>query len=267
MTHTFREMSNNQLIERAPSIGAQKPHHAVSERYSFVPTIQVVDLLRDSGWLPVMARESRANLPERNGFQQHEIRFSRTDLVLSNQERVDLVLHNSHDRGTAFKLAASVWRQVCSNGLMIANEFLSFRHKHIGFDPSEFILSAQKISNSAGLISDKVDELKVIELTPDERGIYANASLELIYEDDAPIQAAQLLQERRFDDKGNNLWNTFNVVQENMIKGGLHGGRKDKNGKWRASTTREVKSIDKDRRLNEALWHLTEAMAEIKNAA
>ena len=268
MTQTFRELSNDQLIHYAPSVGADTPHPEVSERYSFIPTIQVVDLLRDSGWVPVFAREARANLPARRGFQQHEIRFSRNDLVLSNQERVDLVLHNSHDRGTAFKLAASVWRMICGNGLMVANEFLTFKHKHIGFDAEQFIDSARVISESAGTISDKVDEFKVIDLTPDERGIFATASLKLMYDDtdEAPIQPAQLLQERRYDDKGNNLWNTFNVVQENMIKGGLRGGKKDKNGRWKRTTTRQVKSIDKDKRLNEALWHLTEAMADLKAA-
>jgi hypothetical protein len=145
---------------------------------------------------------------------------------------------------------------------------MKFSHKHIGFDSDDFLESAKVISNSAGLISDKVDEFRAIELTPDEKGVFAQSAMMIAYDEpeEAPIQPVQLLQERRYDDRGNNLWNTFNVVQENMTKGGLKGGKRDKNNRWRRTTTREITSIDRDRKLNEALWHLTEAMAELKAA-
>jgi hypothetical protein len=63
----------------------------------------------------------------------------------------------------------------------------------------------------------------------------------------------------------------LNVVQENVIKGGLHGfqqsidkqtGRKTA----RRVTTREVKGIDQDVKLNRAMWMLAERMAELKAA-
>jgi hypothetical protein len=64
----------------------------------------------------------------------------------------------------------------------------------------------------------------------------------------------------------------MNVVQENVIKGGLHGtqwatdehtGRRT----HRRVTTREVKGIDQDVKLNRALWMLAERMAELKAVA
>jgi hypothetical protein len=38
------------------------------------------------------------------------------------------------------------------------------------------------------------------------------------------------------------------------------------NGHRRRTTTREVKAIDQDAKLNRALWHLAERMAELKSA-
>ena len=49
--------------------------------------------------------------------------------------------------------------------------------------------------------------MKFIEMTPDERGVYAQAAHSLVYDDpeSAPIQQDQLLVERRLDDKGKDL--------------------------------------------------------------
>jgi len=68
------------------------------------------------------------------------------------------------------------------------------------------------------------------------------------------------------------LWHTLNVVQENVIRGGLHGTVRgidpDTNRRtFRRVTTREVRGIDQDVKLNRALWMLAERMAELKGAA
>ena len=65
------------------------------------------------------------------------------------------------------------------------------------------------------------------------------------------------------EDKDNNLWNTYNIIQERMIKGQMYlmNGR----GSY-ISKSRQIKSIDKDIKLNRSLWALTEKMAQIKTA-
>lgn len=260
-------LTNDQIITLAPAAGAFEPIDGVSRRYSFVPTLTAVDLLREADWFPIHAEQSSVRLPERDGYQRHMIRFAKNGLSFEG-ERVDMVLYNSHDRGCAFRLIASIWRKVCGNGLMVASEFANFSHKHVGFEPDDFIESAGKIAAAAGTIADRVDEMKVIEMTPDERGVFARAALHLVFQDpkEAPIQAEQLLAERRYDDKGNDLWTTFNVIQENIMRGGLKGRKKGRNGRMRNVTTRPVKALDRNIKLNQALWYLTEKMAELKQA-
>jgi hypothetical protein len=82
-----------------------------------------------------------------------------------------------------------------------------------------------------------------------------------------PIRPDQLLIPRRRDDRANDLWTTFNVVQENVIKGGLSAMGRDANGRRRRTTTRQVNGIDQDVRLNKALFVLAERMAGILKAA
>ena len=258
-------LTNNQILELVPAAGAETPHDMVSDRYSFVPTIQAVDLLRSVGWVPVAAKQAGVRKDDRNGYQKHRIRFMQGSLT-TDQERVDLVMHNSHDCGCAFKLSTSIWRKICGNGLMVSSEFFNFSHKHLGFDREAFMASAYKIAEGAGQVAAQVDDLKTIELAPNEKGVFAMAAHQLIYDDPegAPIRPVQLLQERRYDDKDNDLWTTFNVVQENIMKGGISGSKRGANGRVRTTKTRPVKSIDRDLKLNQALWVLTEQMAKLK---
>ncbi len=258
-------LTNQQIIYLAPAAGAVNPISEVSERYSFVSTLDAVDILRETGWFPVHAEQSTVRKVERDGYQRHLIRFARKGLALGG-ERVDLVLYNSHDRGCAFKLAASVWRQICCNGLMVASEFANFSHRHVGFDELDFAGSALQIAESAGRIATRVDDFKTIQMTPDERGVYARAVHRLVYDDpdQAPIRPERLLVERRYDDEGKDLWTTYNVCQENIMKGGLRGQKRGANGRLRRVTTRPVKAIDRNIKLNQALWVLTEEMAKLK---
>ncbi len=262
---TPTSLTNGHILSLAPAAGSLEPIHGVSSRYSFVPTLTAVDLLRDAGWFPIHAEQSSVRNINREGYQRHLIRFARNGLSFDG-ERVDLVLYNSHDCGCAFKLIASVWRKICKNGLMVSSEFANFSHKHIGFSPDAFVQSAGEIASAAGTIAERVNEMKLIEMTPDERGVFAQAAHGLIYDDleQAPVQPNQLLDERRYDDKGNDLWTTFNVIQENVMRGGLRGIARGSNGRLRRTTTRPVKALDRNIKLNQALWFLTEKMAELK---
>ena len=259
-------LSNTDIINLAPAAGATRPVAGVSDRYSFVSTLNVIDTLRDDGWLPVAASQANVRKATPQGFQKHFIRLARPEFFMEN-ERIDLLLYNSHNRGCSFKLMAGIWKFVCSNGLVVGTEYASFNHKHVGFDSGLFLESAQKVAGTAGDIAHKIDSMKAIELEPNEQGIYAAAAHQLVYGAEAvnaPIRPTQLIESRRYEDDGNDLWTVFNKTQENIIKGGLRGSITDDTGRRRRRTTRAVKSLDRSKDLNQALWSLTEKMEELK---
>ena len=77
----------------------------------------------------------------------------------------------------------------------------------------------------------------------------------------APVTETQILEARRFEDRKDDLWTTFNRLQENLIqRGGLPG----RTASGRTTRTRPVEGIDQNVKLNRALWTLTEAMAALK---
>ncbi|MFH0795677.1 MAG: hypothetical protein V2A65_01295, partial [Candidatus Omnitrophota bacterium] len=74
-------------------------------------------------------------------------------------------------------------------------------------------------------------------------------------ENQVPIDSSGLLQVRRQADLGDSLWATYNVVQENLMKGGMEG-RSSYKGRQTTRKVKEIKSLVKDIDINQGLWNL-----------
>jgi len=262
-----RVLTENDLRTLAPSIFAPNPISDVSERYQFIPTFEAVQRLQNEGWFPTKAQECRVTNEKNQGYQKHLIRFQRQELIL-NGEAIEVVLINSHNRSAAYQLMAGVYRFICANGMIIGDTFERISVKHINFNPDEVVEASYEIIENAPHIAHNMQEMKAIKLNDGERATYAeNAALLHYGEKEAvPFDVTRLLDPRRHDDRGkNDLWSTFNIVQENMMKGGIRGLKRDERGNLRRVTTRQIKSIDKDVRLNKALWNLTDKIKAEKS--
>ena len=111
------ELSNKQLIALAPSIGASRPACHVSDKYSFISSTKAINYLRDSGWIPIAARESRSYTETKMGFQRHLVKFTKPGLDLGNK-RIEMNMYNSHDSESCYILSGVLFRLICSNGLV-----------------------------------------------------------------------------------------------------------------------------------------------------
>jgi hypothetical protein len=252
-----RALTIEELGRKVPSILATKPIDDVSKKYTFVSTVDAIELIQSAGWMPYAAKQSNVRKDTKAGFQSHLVKFTRNESLSDNdQERFDLLLFNSHDKGTAFKLSMGVFRFVCANGLIVGREDLEFRHKHIGFDEQSFMASVSELSNQGRVIAESVADYKQIELTPDEKGVYAQAAAQIITDTPENISTFDMLRPRRSQDRQDNLWSTYNRVQENIMKGGIR--------RKKQSRTRKVKALKRESNINKALWLLTEKMAELK---
>jgi hypothetical protein len=66
------------------------------------------------------------------------------------------------------------------------------------------------------------------------------------------------MEARREEDEGRQLWNLFNRVQENIVKGGVKGTTPS----GRQKTTRGVNGALPLVQVNEKLWELAESYLE-----
>lgn len=261
-------LSNDQIRRVAPSVFAETPIDGVSDRYAFIPTSRVLDALRGEGWNVVKASQTRVRTPDNREFARHMLRLRHPSIepVLNGDSFPEVVLLNSHNRTSGFTLQAGLFRLVCSNGMVISDgTFGKIGIRHTGADTiiNDVIEGTYKVIEELPNISDKLESIASVTLNDREREAYAEAALELRWQDgNAPVTASDLLDARRREDRKPDLWHTFNTVQENLIKGGLRG--RNKNGK--RTRTRAVNSVNEDVRLNRALFTLTEKMAELKAA-
>jgi hypothetical protein len=126
------ELSDEQIKVQAPSVFATTPQAGVSQRYTFLPTSQIVTRMRQEGWAPVEVQQQSVRLEGRMGFQKHVIRFQRRDQIAKPGEyAAEIALVNSHDRSSAYQIHTALYRFVCANGLMVSDsafEPVSIRH-------------------------------------------------------------------------------------------------------------------------------------------
>ncbi|MCD3025425.1 DUF932 domain-containing protein, partial [Salmonella enterica] len=95
---------------------------------------------------------------------------------------------------------------------------------HKGNVTERVIEGAFEVLDQFDNVENHMDAMKSVTLNALEKRIFADAALALRYDEKdgpAPIAASQLLEARRFEDRKDDLWTTFNRVQENIIRGGL----------------------------------------------
>ncbi len=106
-------------------------------------------------------------------------------------------------------------------------------------------------------VEEKRDAMQWLMLPPPAQQALAKAALTYRFgEEHQPVTESQLLAPRRWQDESDDLWTTYQRIQENLIKGGLNG-RAAKGGR---THTRAIKGIDGDVRLTCALWVMAENM-------
>jgi hypothetical protein len=256
------ELSREQLTRHVPSAYAEKAFSGTSSRYAFFPTDNVVEALRESGWAPVIVQQQTARAEERHGFQKHLIRFHRREELgraILHDSRLELVLMNSHDGGCAFRLFAGVFRLVCSNGLVVSEASfgaISIRHTHRTVE--QVVDASQKIAHNSDGIGSRIDAFRQRHLSEPERNDFATRALALRYDSaaEAPVRPSFVLEPKRAEDRGSSLWQTFNVVQERMMRGSRPDRFKAQQEHRRMGRVRGLTGLDAQLHLNRNLWEL-----------
>jgi len=262
----LQQLSEDQLRRYVPSAFASEPWDRMSAKYRMIPTIDVIKHLADNGFVPVKADQGRTRIPGKQFFTRHVIRFNAPSVINNWQDHKvgDLVpqiaLSNSHDGTSAYKLFLAFMRIACMNGLMVNSgtiSEISVRHKGPESLAEDVLDASFRVIEQTPTALAQIEDWSKRELNRDQRMAYAEAALELSDHSLKP-SPEQLLTPRRYTDQGESVWHTFNVVQENLIR----GGQFTRNANGARRHVRPIRSVNEDVRLNRALWRLTEALTE-----
>lgn len=251
---TGHALTNEQLQQYVPSIFASEAHESRSARFAPIPTIDVVEGLRREGFEPFFAQQARTRIEGKAEFTKHMIRLRHESLTNDAAEAFEVILINANDGTSSYQLLPGFFRMVCANGLMVGDTFEEVRVKHSGRAIDDVIEGTYSVLEDAPRIIDRMEEFKGTALTHVQRMEYAARALELR---ELPLEPEDLLRRRRYADNASDLWSTFNVVQENVIRGGQRYWTADMS---RRQKVREVRAIDQSKKINRALWDNAEEL-------
>ena len=262
-------LSKEQIKALAPVVFATEPTNKnVSEKYLHVNTETVIDDLAKLGWFPVTAMQRRTK-PRRDGSptirSKHMISFQNPDLIIKGKNGDDafprIIVTNSHDGLSSFQFRVGIYRLVCSNGLVVADEeFSAFSIKHKGYTFEELQgVVAQAVADLPNKIQ-VLNEMQVRMLTTEEQRQLAIDAMALrstnpdAKYDEATIE--EVLAATRKEDEGEDLWVIFNRIQESIINGGYSAALRGA----KVRRVKAIKSFEKDLEINQKLFKLATAL-------
>jgi Domain of unknown function (DUF932) len=260
-----------------PSIFAENAHDSRSARYVYISTEDMLERMMAGGFLPVEARTALPKDISRTGHAKHMLRFrgrgdlSAPDNMIGGDAAYEVILRNAHDGTGSYQMLAGLIRFACENGLVISDgtvEMIRVQHtgnrKLLG---DRVLEGAQHILSQGPAVGKRIKAWRLLAMSDDERASFGRAAHHLRFGKPdgqvTTIKPEQLTTPRRSSDTGRSLWDIFNVVQENAVRGGLEGRTTNT---ARRITTRAISGIDDDLRINRQLWELAERAARVKQS-
>lgn len=272
---TGRALTEDEMRKAAPSIFAMSAHESRSERFKPIPTIEILRGLTKEGFAPVGVRQATSRTEGKAAFTKHLIRLRRIDdgkTYNVGDTVCEILLKNANDGTSAYELMAGLFRIRCLNSLVAQTGTVEeIKVRHSGDVQAKVIDGTYTVLKAAEHALVAPQDWSAMLLGREEREILARSAHVLRFGDASgevttPIKPEQLLTQRRSGDLGSDLWTTWNVVQENAIRGGIRAVGRDDLGRPRRVRSRAVTGIDQDIKLNKALWLLGEEMAKLKGA-
>jgi hypothetical protein len=265
-------LSDDVIRAYAPSVFAEQPYEGMSAKYRFFPTSEILAGMRQQGFVPVQAGQGATRVPGKADFTKHIIRFRHPDLTaqydatMGREEIPEIVLRNGHDGTAAYDIFAGIFRMICMNGCVAASQ--DFGHIHVRHSGRKNLLD-DVIEGSYTVVEDlpklatSVEHMKSVTVSFPQQLAFAKAAL--VARDTAiDLDPQRLLTARRYDDHTElggqrTVWKTFNVVQENLVRGGAQG----RGATGRRASLRAVTNPNADLKLNRALWTLADELAKV----
>lgn len=241
------------LKEITPSVFATSPSPKMSQKYTFVPTMDIIENFDREGWKVYSAKQIG-----RGQFAQHELRLRNGELPNVGDSLIEAVVRNSHNGLSTFSVSAGLHRLVCSNGLTVPTSIAdSISVRHMKFDVGMVKEITDQFAERLPLIQRSVGKMETTFLEEERLVDFVNKSALIRWEKGSmpKINVEDFLRPERDGDVGNSVWKTFNVIQEKFVRGGLQY----KSPKGRLTTMKELKNFQNINKINTNLWELAES--------
>jgi hypothetical protein len=253
---------NSALASQASSL--------VSKNYAFFSTKELIDTMFSLGFGVSSQSEKRTKKIENQGYQKHVLRFRALNESLKiGNDHLEVVVSNSHDGKSSLQLSLGVFRLVCANGLTVGTSvFENFKIRHSNINREKIKQGLDLILSQKSKLDSIVNKMKSIELTYDQARVLGQTIFKKRFEgiDLVSYDLDRVLKPKRNEDTENNAWVVLNRIQESVIRGGIpfvynatsvNPDTGVTETKIKKGTTRQIKSIDTQKQLNDLVFDST----------
>ena len=263
-------LSLEEIKEMAPSVFTTNGSKDTSDKYTHIPTDRVIRDLEVLGWKVADVKEVAARKEDNKGFQKHLVVFRNEDVVITGDDGdtvyPQILLTNSHDGKNSFKFQAGLFRMICENGLVIADEsFEDYSIRHMGYDFDALQSLIKDMVSNLDLTVESMNKMKQIELNEEQQLELAKRLLDIRLENTGntydDYQPKSINYSQRKEDNGVDLWSVFNRQQENIIEGNFKYFNEEKYGKYEnvnmefiGRNARPIKNFKQDMDVNKKMF-------------
>jgi len=263
-------LSLEEIKEIAPSVFTTNGSKDTSDKYTHIPTDRVIRDLELLGWKVADVKEVSARKDTTIGYQKHLVVFRNDDVVITGEDGdtvyPQILLTNSHDGKNAFKFQAGLFRMICENGLVIADEsFEDYSIRHMGYDFEALQSLIKEMVANLDVTVESMNKMKKIELDEKQQIELAKKLLEVRLEGTGNTydknQPEMINWSQRKEDNGVDLWSVFNRQQENIMEGNFKYFNEEKYGKYEnvniefaSRNARPIKNFKQDMDVNKKMF-------------
>ena len=212
-------LSLETIRQQAPAIFSTSPSPKMSSKYTFVPTIEILENFDREGWKVYSAKQLGGGQ-----FSSHEIRLRNGELPNVGDSLVEAVIRNSHNGMSTFSVSAGLFRLVCSNGLTVPTSVAdAITVKHMKVDMGAVRMITDEFADRLPLIQRSVGRMETTFLNEERTMDMLNKSSLIRWEKGSvpsSLNLTDLINPERSEDTGNSVWKVFNVIQEKFVRGG-----------------------------------------------
>lgn len=200
----------------------------VSKRYVPIATDDVLNEMRETVGDIKITGFNNANVrkAEKQSFQKHAIICELPDASMADGTTMNLIIFNSNDRSTSLRIHTGIFRAICENGMVLGEDFLEptrIRHTQQDWKHSIHTL-LDDFRDNQKRTNDMINQMMSRILSNNNTEDFCN---KVVKEFDSEITGEildpmQFNQVKRKEDKGKDLWHTFNRIQEALLTGGIN---------------------------------------------
>jgi len=264
----------DELKVLAPAVFTTGSAPKNTKSYGFVNTLDIVQKIQKLGWNLSAASQTGDSI-----YARHMVKFKSPKMGYMKQVSRDnvepqIILDNSHNRVSSCQIHMGLFRLVCTNGLVVAIPGMAtnIKFRHMGVDMEELKKVLEKMSDQYITIGDRIQDMQHVKMTVDMQQEFAIAAIAqrepqmFIMKDGtinmkavtASTNPIEILKPIRGEDRADNLWTTFNIIQERMV----NGGYERLSGSGRPSITRGITNATRNLEYNKKLWSMAESFCQ-----